>query len=323
MQHTVISLFSGCGGSSLGYKSAGFKELLAVDYNENCVTTFKKNFPDVPVWKKDICKVTSKDILRFCKIGVGDLDVLDASPPCQGFSLAGGRDVSDSRNVLFLEFIRLVKGLQPKVFIMENVSGQILGNMRGMFKEILRGLKDTGYNVKAKLMNSQYYGVPQSRRRIFYIGVRHDLGMEPSFPKPSNKMVTVKEALEGIKDNDLSRTRPITRQVRDVLPFLKPGENVSKYHPKESFFNVSRCHLNRPAPTILKTMTKIHPLEDRFLTIQEVKRLCSFPDDFEVTGAVTAQWGQLGNAVMPKQMEAIARNISKEILDRHYSGKAG
>jgi DNA (cytosine-5)-methyltransferase 1 len=318
MQYTVISTFAGCGGSSLGYRNAGFKELLAIDYNENCVKTFKKNFPNVPIWKKDVRKITSKEILEFCKIDKNDLDILDGSPPCQGFSTAGNRKVADLRNTLFLDFIKLINGLQPKVFIMENVSGQIFGNMKGMFKEILISLKNTGYNVKAKLMDTKYYEIPQSRKRIFYIGVRSDLNIAPSFPKPNNKMFAVKAALKNIKNNDLSQSRPVTKPIKKILPFLKFGETAGKYHPKGSYFNTSRCYFNRPSRTVTKTMGLVHPLEDRYLTIQEVKRLCSFPDDFEVVGAVTAQWAQLGNAVMPKQMQAIAETVSSDILDKYY-----
>ena len=105
---TVISTFAGCGGSSLGYKMAGFKELLAIDFDKNSVDTFKLNFPNVEIWQKDIKEVSSKDILDFCKLKVGELDILDGSPPCQGFSMAGKRKITDLRNDLFLEFTRLI-----------------------------------------------------------------------------------------------------------------------------------------------------------------------------------------------------------------------
>ena len=181
---TVISTFAGCGGSSLGYKWAGFKELLAVEWDDNAVETFKLNFPDVPVWKRDIHKVTGKEILEFTGLKPGELDVLDGSPPCQGFSTAGKRNVNDDRNDLSYEYIRLINELQPKVFVMENVSGMVKGPMKGRFKEIMRALKDTGYNVKCKLMNTMYYEVPQSRQRLIWIGVKDG---EPAYPEPKNK----------------------------------------------------------------------------------------------------------------------------------------
>jgi len=164
---TVISIFAGCGGSSLGYKWAGFNELLAIDFDKNAVETFKLNFPDVPIWQQDITEIKSQEILDFCKIKKSELDILDGSPPCQGFSTAGKRQVNDNRNKLFESFVYLVNGLQPKVFVMENVSGMVKGKMRGMFIEITKELKKLNYQVKCKLMNSVYYNVSQSRERPF------------------------------------------------------------------------------------------------------------------------------------------------------------
>jgi len=203
MELTVISTFAGCGGSSLGYKKAGYKELLAIDFNKNAVETFKLNFPEVPVWERDITKVSADEILKFCKIKKGELDILDGSPPCQGFSTAGKRNVNDSRNILFEQFVRLINDLQPKVFIMENVSGMVKGKMKGMFIEIINQLKSLNYNVKCKLLNAKFYEVPQSRERLFFIGVRKDLNIEPSFPIPSKKVITVKEAIKNIKLSEI------------------------------------------------------------------------------------------------------------------------
>jgi len=168
MKPTVISIFAGCGGSSLGYKMAGYKELLAIEWDDNAVETFKLNF-DCPIWKRDIREVTGKEILDFCNIKPTELDILDGSPPCQGFSTAGKRQVTDERNDLFKEFVRLINELQPKVFVMENVSGMVKGKMRGWFKEIMFALKATDYNVKCKLMNAVNYEVPQSRQRLIWI----------------------------------------------------------------------------------------------------------------------------------------------------------
>jgi DNA (cytosine-5)-methyltransferase 1 len=150
---TVISTFAGGGGSSLGYHWAGFEELLAIEWDKNAVETLQANFT-FPVWQKDINLVTAAEILEFCKLKIGELDVLDGSPPCQGFSTAGKRNLNDDRNNLFLEFVRLINGLQPKVFVMENVSGMIKGGYKGKFNDILQTLKNTGYNIKCKLMNA-------------------------------------------------------------------------------------------------------------------------------------------------------------------------
>ncbi len=173
---TVISLFAGCGGSSLGYSMAGYRELLAVEWDENAVETFRLNFPDVPVYHGDVAKLSVEECMRLAGLsGPGELDVLDGSPPCQGFSTAGKRKIDDGRNQLFREYVRLLRGLKPKAFVMENVSGMVKGKMKLIFAEIMRELKASGYVVSAKLMNAMYFGVPQSRARMIFIGIREDL----------------------------------------------------------------------------------------------------------------------------------------------------
>jgi DNA (cytosine-5)-methyltransferase 1 len=169
---TVVSLFAGCGGSSLGYSMAGYRELLAVEWDDHAVETFKANFPEVPVYHGDIAKLSVDECLRLADIRPGELDVLDGSPPCQGFSTAGKRKMDDGRNQLFREYVRLLRGLQPKVLVMENVSGMVKGKMKLIFVEILQELKASGYHVSARLMNAMYYDVPQSRQRMIFIGVR-------------------------------------------------------------------------------------------------------------------------------------------------------
>src|SRR3990167_2625313 len=154
---TAISLFAGCGGSSLGYSIAGFRELLAVEWDRNAIDTFHLNFPDIEIYTGDICSLTVDKILRITGLKPGELDILDGSPPCQGFSTAGKRQMTDSRNQLFKSFVSLINGLQPKVFVMENVQGQIKGDMKGIFKEIITSLRELNYKVKVKLMNSKYY----------------------------------------------------------------------------------------------------------------------------------------------------------------------
>ena len=154
---------------------AGFRELLAVEWDEHAVETFKANFPDVPVWRGDIAKLSIEECLRLTGLQPGELDVLDGSPPCQGFSTAGRRKMDDGRNQLFQEYVRLLRGLRPKVLVMENVSGMVKGKMKLIFVEILRELKASGYKVSARLMNAMYFGVPQSRERMIFIGVREDL----------------------------------------------------------------------------------------------------------------------------------------------------
>lgn len=281
---TFISLFSGCGGSSLGYKLAGYKELLAIDNDKNSVETFKLNF-DSPVWQRDIREVTSQEILDFCNIQKGELDLLDGSPPCQGFSTSGKRQVTDNRNSLAYEFMRLIKELQPKVFVMENVSGMIKGTMKGLFVEITKEMKKLNYNVKVKMLNAKYYNVPQTRERIFWIGIRKDLNIEPSFPEPNLKTISIKDVLK--KDG-----------------YIEYRNNYSK-----GKVNLTKSSFDKPCLTITKTMSwNVYP---EMFNKDELKLLSSFPKDFNFTGTFEQQWARIGNAVMPNQMKAIAEHISK------------
>lgn len=314
---TVISTFAGCGGSSLGYKWAGYKELLAIDFDKNAVETFGLNF-DVPIWRRDIKTVTVDEILKFCNIKPGELDVLDGSPPCQGFSTAGKQEVSDNRNDLFLEYVRLIKGLLPKVFVMENVSGMMKGKFKGKFNEILSTLRDTGYNVKCKLMNAKYYEVPQSRERLIFIGVRGDLNAEPVYPVACGKLVTVGDA---IKDIEPKTVMPVTKYFKEVMMKLKPGENGGKYYNGKNY-SCYRLHPNKQSPTIAKTILfnryprTFHYKENRTISIEELKVLQGFSEEFEFMGHYGEQWARIGNSVPPKMMHHIARTIKNEILDK-------
>jgi len=314
---TVISTFAGCGGSSLGYKWAGFKELLAIEWDSHAVECFKLNF-DCPVWERDIKEVSGKEILEFCNIEKGELDILDGSPPCQGFSIAGKRQVNDLRNDLFKEYKRLVNELQPKIFVMENVTGMAKGKMKGLFLEILKELKELNYNVKCKKMNSKYYGVPQSRERLIFIGIRKDLGIEPYFPKPINKIIIVEKLFKKLKNNIIEKESKISSEnINNIYDRLKPGEGCDKFN-KASYFNTRKIYKNKPSQTLIKTKNLLHFNEKRYLTIKEAKAICSFPDDFKLMGSYHEQWARLGNSVMPKFMQAIATTLKKEILIPYY-----
>lgn len=319
--HTVISTFAGGGGSSLGYHWAGFKELLAIDFDKNACETLETNFPDLTVWNRDITTVTSEEILKQCNIKKGELDILDGSPPCQGFSTAGKRDLNDSRNDLFLDFIRLIEGLHPKIFVMENVSGMIKGGYKGKFNEIRKQLNSLGYKVKIKLMNAMWYEVPQSRERLIFIGVRNDLNIEPSFPKPFDKVITVKEA---IKDCPLSEIKTPKGDVDLYFDKIKVGSDLASYYEsvgkKRKSFSIKKLNPDKPSNTVTKLFSDgmtglLHWEEKRFMTISELKRLSSFPDDYKFIGKFEQQWARIGNAVMPKMMYHIAKNIKENILN--------
>ena len=323
---TFISLFAGCGGSSLGYRWAGYKELLAIEWDDNAAETFKLNFPDIPIWKKDVRKVTGNEILDFCNIKKGELDLLDASPPCQGFSTAGKRQVTDPRNDLFKEFIRLIKELEPKVFVMENVSGLIKGKMKGRFIEIMKELKGLPYQVKCKLMNAMYYNVPQSRARLIWIATRKDISKEPSYPVLNEKFITVKVAFQKVINEkwELDWVNHIRQStIYPRICKMKPGECYDKYSPNGSGFTLRRIKFNEPSSTISRTVNHsassdglLHPKENRKLTISEIKALHSYPSEFKTQGDFRGQWAVIGNSVPPKFMKAIATTIRQQVFDQ-------
>jgi DNA (cytosine-5)-methyltransferase 1 len=327
---TVISTFSGCGGSSLGYKLAGGKVVLAVEWDEHAVETYRANHSTTDVYHGDIAKLSVEEILARTGLKPGELDILDGSPPCQGFSTFGKRDLADPRNQLFREYCRLLRGLRPKVFVMGNVSGMIKGKMKLMFAEIMRELKACGYRVRARLLNTLYFGVPQSRPRLIFIGVRDDLNIEPSHPLPTTSAVSARAALVGVQ-NDPAELEMLlaagrTQSTYKFWESIPPGRKLSDIHPKGSGFSCRKLHPDRPAPTIVKNDGNIgmhgamHWSEKRRFTRTEFARFASFPDDFKWPG----EWGdavaRIGNTVPPKFMQAIAANIRDAILAKVPGG---
>lgn len=213
----VIDLFAGAGGLSQGFRDAGFDIISAVEINKNLSQTYKKNFPKTKLFEEDIIKIKSKSLLANHPC----VDVVIGGPPCQGFSMSGKRIrnngifLNDKRNVLFKEFVRIIKELKPKVFIMENVPG-ILNIFEGKTKnQILSIFKSIGYETKVKVLLAADYGVPQIRKRAFFIGNNLDIDPEFFFPSIENKnYVTVKDAIFD-------------------LPFIESGEGEFKSHYKK------------------------------------------------------------------------------------------
>jgi DNA (cytosine-5)-methyltransferase 1 len=323
---TVISTFAGCGGSSLGYSMAGFREVLAVEWDDNAVETFRLNFPDVPVYHGDIAKLSVEDTLARTGLAVGELDVFDGSPPCQGFSTAGKRAIDDPRNGLFREYVRLLRGLQPRAFVMENVSGMVKGKMKLVFAEILRELKACGYRVSAQLLNAAYFGVPQNRQRMILIGVRDDLATYPTHPKAITQPMPVSVAFDLVINtaDDLATptawgTNP-RRAVSTYIPRIRPGKSCDDVHPKKAGYNLVRLDASRTSPTIPKTCNGslfagiLPPSGNRYCTIPEIKRLGSFPDAFSLVGGFEQQWARIGNSVPPLFMRSIAQHIRDNIF---------
>lgn len=289
---TVISTFAGCGGSSLGYHMAGFRELLAVEWEQNAADTFRLNFPHVPLYHGDIAKLSVEECLRLAGVKPGELDVFDGSPPCQGFSTAGKREIGDARNQLFREYCRLLQGLRPKAFVMENVSGMVKGDFKLVFAEILRTLKGCGYRVKARLLGAKFFGVPQSRERMIFIGVRDDLAREPSHPSGWSEPI---------------RACDVHPHLREVLVAGRPNN----WQPATCVY-----------PTIVKATGALgrtaylsggHFVRDasgeRRPTLRELQVIGSFPSQFLFVGAHESAVERIGNSVPPLLMRSIAWHV--------------
>lgn len=314
---TVISTFAGAGGSSLGYSMAGYRELLAVEWDDNAVATFKLNFSDVPVYHGDIAKLTVGEVLTRTGLQPGELDVFDGSPPCQGFSVSGKRMIDDERNQLFWEFVRLLRGLRPKAFVMENVPGMVKGKMKLLFADILKELKASGYRVSARVLNAMYFHVPQSRDRMIFIGMREDLGINPSHPLSQSKPITAGEAWVACTKEDAPKLSPQLARTIGKIPVWGSGEDVTG----NRMFSTRRLDFNRPSRTLIKGNTGsracfVHPGEDRAITEAEAKRVGSFPDQFIFVGGYKHSMERIGNSVPPLFMRAIAAHIRQEIFSR-------
>jgi DNA (cytosine-5)-methyltransferase 1 len=205
----VVSTFSGCGGSCLGYRMAGCRVVWASEFIPAAAAVYRANHPTTPLDTRDIRKVHPAEILAATGLKVGEVDVVEGSPPCASFSTAGKRekhwgkakpysDTVQRVDDLFFEYIRLIEGLKPRVFVAENVSGLVKGVAKGYFLEILARLKACGYRVGCRVLDAQWLGVPQARKRTIFIGVREDLGKDPVFPKPLPYRYSLREALPWV-----------------------------------------------------------------------------------------------------------------------------
>jgi len=318
----VASTFSGAGGSCTGYRMAGFKVVWANEFVPAAQDSYRANkAADGILDPRDIKLVQPEDIFKATGLKVGELDIFDGSPPCQAFSTAGKREkgwgkaktyehgAKQCNETLFAEYIRLLNGLQPKVFIAENVSGLVKGTAKGMFLEILRDLKACGYRVTCKVLDAQWLGVPQSRQRTIFVGVREDLKLDPVHPKPLPYRYSVRDALPWIVNmathSGYNKTVTSSASAPSAAICARgASEHLSGFVEAET--DISGQSASTAAVT--------HPTEKRKFTIAELKRICAFPDDFILTGSYAQQWERLGNSVPPVMMRHIAEVIRDRIL---------
>ena len=326
-KYTYMDLFAGAGGMSLGFDNAGFKNLLAVEFNKDFAETYKKNFPRHNLIVDDIKNVTEQQIYDIIKNE--KVDVIIGGPPCQGFSIAGniGRNfIDDDRNRLFKEFVRFVKIIKPRVFVLENVAAMERHDKGKTIKEIVSSFKEIGYDIKYKVLNAVNFGVPQERRRIFIVGTLGENNFE--YPQEINKIVTVKDAIDDLpklENGEISEIPNHTAmkhsaQMLEKMSYVSDGGNRNdipeNLRPKSGDSRkYIRYDSKKPSFCVTGDMRKIfHYSQNRALTCRELARLQTFPDSFVFLGNTGKVQQQIGNAVPVLLASKIALQV-KEVLD--------
>ena len=184
----AIELFAGAGGMALGLQQAGIDVVVAVEKNWMCCSTLRGNkasFPKMKIVQADIATLSGEYLLKKARRAKGNIDVLSGGPPCQGFTFASSRrSINDPRSKLMWEFVRMVKEIQPRYFVIENVRG--LMSFKDFFRSLLMKLEKCGYVVRFNLLDCVSYGVPQTRKRVLTHGARKDLGIIPTYPSPTH-----------------------------------------------------------------------------------------------------------------------------------------
>lgn len=343
----VVELFCGCGGTSVGFKMAGFQIAVGVDILKPAIKTFEHNHKGVATILGDIHKVKPEQILNL--LNGAQVDVLIGGVPCQGFSLNNRkRHEGDKRNQLYLEFIRFVRALHPRTVVLENVSG--MKSTGNIVETIERDLSEaSGMNVKSQFLYAPDYGVPQSRLRLLFVGVQ---GADFDFNRivktnglgTNQPYLTVGDAISDLphlKSND-SATEYLLEPQNNYQLFMREGvannqltNHQAPNHPAnvidmiahtaqgkplyEKYHQRIRLSMNDLSPTqvsggIRPSFQFGHPTDARGLTIRERCRIQSFPDSFTVLGGIVQGRVQTGNAVPPLLARAVALAIRQYLV---------
>jgi len=330
----AISLFSGAGGLDLGAEKAGFAVRAAVEYNHDAADTMEKNFSHLnsPVIRRSILDVTSAEILDAAGLRQGERpELLVGGPPCTPFSKSGfwlewKRAGLDPDASLLQAYTRVLAETRPRYFVLENVYALTYNNSasRPSFERLQREIDESGYHCSLDVLNAANYGVPQARPRLFIVGAPKD-EPKPQLPEPSHggswerrhtgragyPHVTAGEALTGLA-TEPEPSESVGGRYGHLLPDIPPGENYLHYteqrgHPDPLFKWRSRywsfllkLSPEKPSPTIqAQPGPYVGPFhwENRRLRVPELKRLFTFPDDFELVGSRSTVQAQLGNSV--------------------------
>ena len=311
-----ISSFSGCGGSSTGVKMAGVQVLCATEFIKPAIATYEKNHKGTMVIGEDIRGVDWESVRKELKLKVGQLDFSEGSPPCKSFSTSGtgsddwGKEKLYSENVyqrtddLFYEEMRKIAAFMPKIFVCENVKGMVEGDAKGYFVEIMRDLKALGDQVRAQVLNGAKMRIAQARERVIIIGVRNDIakkGFVPVFPTPYPYEIHVNEVLPHIAY--------LKSKVRGDIKYV-PASIPSPTIVASDGTNSETASFSSGG--FIETLDG----ERRKYTIEELKTIFTFPEDFVFTGTYKQQFERIGRSVPPLMMHAVVSKLRKEILEK-------
>jgi DNA (cytosine-5)-methyltransferase 1 len=325
----VMSTFACGGGSSMGYKRAGCTIVAANDIDPEMAWHYKRNLNPPNYYLCPIGDLITKDLPSE----LFELDILDGSPPCSTFSMAGSREKSWGKDKhfregqakqvlsdLFFDYLDLVARLKPKVAIAENVKGMILGNAKGYTKMVMERFKEIGYKPQLFLLNAADCGVPQKRERVFFCALRDDIDKPSLKLAPRHRWIAAGEAttdLQELTDDEIRSTQPALTH-RRFYQGTKPGQNYSAEWMRQRGVasGHGHCRLDGSIPSCTLTSqshTFAHWSKCRTLTYREWKRLGSFPDDYY---AKTDKIGKymIGMSVPPKMTEAVARAVIEQWL---------
>jgi len=306
----VVSLFSGAGGLDLGFVKAGAKIIWANDIDKDSVTTYIKNIDK---------SITLGDIRKIDKSNIPECDVLIGGFPCLGYTIAKGKDrtINDPHNLLYLEYLEVLKKIKPTAFLIENVAGILQGKeFQITFEKMLREFYNAGYYHKYKILHSADYGVPQKRKRVVIIGSRKDKKISINFPKTTHE----KSNNDSFIISNLANWITLREAIGDLRELFskEDSEHVGSKHVVKinGYVGNRKLDWDKPAPTITGRGSRTggpvihpHPNLKRRLSIKECKRIQSFPDDFIFHGSISSAYAQIGNAVPPLLSFRIAQEF--------------
>lgn len=323
----------------MGYKRAGCEVIAANDIDPEMAWHYKLNIKPKHYFLCPIRDLITADLPEE----LFNLDILDGSPPCSTFSMAGSREKGwgkekhfregQAKQVLsdlFFDYLDLVERLKPRVAIAENVKGMLIGNAKGYTKMVMARLKEIGYRPQLFLVNAADCGVPQRRERVFFCAVREDVSTRKLELEPRHRWVSCEEAtkdLPQLTKEEIGDTEMTPLQSK-YWAATKPGQNfsdaVEKMTGKNSWFNNVRMHKDQPSFTLSSQPHKYHHWSEcRFFTYREWKRLGSFPDDYQAKSDKIGKY-MIGMSVPPKMTEQVARAVINQwLLPKEESNAEG